>query len=212
MENSERISIKDGDLIRKEDIMRFNDITTYVEGVKKDHRMAGSYGDVLIFQPNGDATKTLIVHRAVVCIYFNSSTYDDLYGSGGGYDIPSMGLFNVDGVILIEDYEWPQDPDRSDLRIDLGMILGSFQKKGMKPHSGFLTKGDNNNVLDQMGVYHRDGDLMEPVTVNWIVGKMKDKITMNPLLVSTCFSIILLISSWIITIILNVRERRPKSL
>jgi hypothetical protein len=92
------------------------------------------------------------------------------------------------------------------------MILGSFQKKGMKPHSGFLTKGDNNNVLDQMGVYHSDRDLMEPVTVNWIVGKMKDKIAMNPLLVSTCFSIILLISSSIITIILNVRERRPKSL
>ncbi|MFW3145784.1 MAG: S26 family signal peptidase [Thermoplasmatota archaeon] len=144
-------------------------IVPYVEGRQKDHRTYSSYGDVIIFRPNGDEDRTAIIHRAVVWIEFNNSTYDYETFEGGGFDIPSMGINNSKGVITIDEYEWPKDPG-GDLEIDLGKILRSFRNIREVPHSGFLTKGDDNGGVDQTSDFGPE-PWMQPVKKEWILGK-----------------------------------------
>jgi signal peptidase I len=210
MENPNRSSIKDGDIVQKEEILVIDDLTTFVDGRSSDHRVAGSYGDVVLFHPNGDVTKTLIVHRAVICIYFNSSDYNDLKTSGGGYDIPSLMAYNAKGVVYIEDYEWMKGGERGPLRIDLGIILRNFHKQGSIPHSGFITKGDNNEFIDQNGVFDDDGNLMKPVWMDWIVGKVASKVNSRPMLVTTFTLFFGMIASFGAAVTLLVRDLKRK--
>ena len=207
MKNGSRGSIEDGDLVKMVDVGSFQGVTTYVEGREKGYSKAGSYGDVLFFKPNGDEDATLIVHRAVVSVYFNSSTYHPLTGEGGGFDIPSLNILNVNGTISIKDYEWPRIPDPYTLVIDLGEVLDNFARIGKRPHSGFITKGDNNRLVDQTGVFTDTGDLFEPVTVDWIRGRMEGKLDLLPVLLSTGVSSVLLLVMIRITVFQIKRTR-----
>jgi len=145
---------------------------SYVEGQKSDHRTYSSYGDVIIFRPNGDENKTAIIHRAVLWIEFNSTTYDNITRAGGSFDIPSLGLRDVTGQITLPNYEWPQKPGKMDLSIDIGAILRNFRRYGTTPHSGFVTKGDDNMGVDQTSeFFNPEPPWIEPVMNEWIIGK-----------------------------------------
>ncbi|MGA1820625.1 MAG: hypothetical protein ACMUHU_06420 [Thermoplasmatota archaeon] len=207
MVNDDSASISDGDLVRMTSVGSLDDVRTYVEGREERYRKAGSYGDVLFFRPNGDRDATLIVHRAVVCIYFNSSTYDPISRTGGGFDIPSLGIYNSDGSIVIEEYEWPKNPEPRDLLIDLGLMIKGFRNKGERPHSGFITKGDNNRMVDQTAVYTDDGELLEPVSVDWIRGRLHDKLETGPAFLSIGISALLLAVMVAATIVLVIAKR-----
>ena len=41
------------------------DIITYEEGMKKNYKTFGDYGDVIIYRPNGRSDATPIIHRAI---------------------------------------------------------------------------------------------------------------------------------------------------
>ncbi len=40
-------------------------IVTYEEGMKINYKSFGDYGDVIVYYPNGDTSKTPIIHRAI---------------------------------------------------------------------------------------------------------------------------------------------------
>ncbi|MGA1792984.1 MAG: hypothetical protein ACMUHM_03445 [Thermoplasmatota archaeon] len=207
MVNGDRASIGEGDLVRMASVGSLDDVRTYVESTEEDYRKGGSFGDVLFFRPNGDRDATLIVHRAVVCIYFNSSTYDPVSRTGGGFDVPSLGYYNSDRVLVIDDYEWPKSPTSSSLGIDLGLILKSFRNRGVRPHSGFITKGDSNKMVDQTAVYTDEGVLLEPVTVDWIRGRLADKLEPGPAFISIGVSSLILAVMVAVTIVLIIANR-----
>ncbi|MGA1792352.1 MAG: S26 family signal peptidase [Thermoplasmatota archaeon] len=145
---------------------------TYVQGVESGYRSYNSYGDVIIFRPNGNDTRTAIIHRAVIWIQFNSSSYNNETGLGGGYDVPSLGLRNVMGKFTIENYEWPRRPGGGDKEVNVATILYKFRVNGLEPHSGFLTKGDDNDDIDQTSSFGgSEPAWIQPVKKEWIIGK-----------------------------------------
>ncbi len=44
-------------------------IVTYVEGVQKGYKSFGSYGDVIVYKPNGNGHKTPIIHRVLAYVH-----------------------------------------------------------------------------------------------------------------------------------------------
>ncbi|MFW3147297.1 MAG: S26 family signal peptidase [Thermoplasmatota archaeon] len=169
MENGDINSIDEGDLIRIEEA---DSVVSYIQGEDTGYRRAGSFGDVLVFHPNGNVNIRPIIHRVVIWMEFNATDYNVETQVGGGYDIPSMDLWNHDGPILIEDYDWPRRPEREDIRIDIQRVLSRFRNSGVHPHSGYVTKGDDNPGVDQTSdFFGPDIPWIEPIQENWIIGK-----------------------------------------
>jgi signal peptidase len=164
--------IDTGDLVFVKKVEEQKDIVPYYDGVEKDHRRYDSYGDVIIFRPNGDEDRTAIIHRAVLYIEFNSTDLDWENESYGGFDIPALDRTNEKEKITIEDYEWPDSVRSSGLTIDLGEILRNFYTYKTPPHGGYITKGDDNPGVDQTSdFYSNDPPWIEPVEQDWVIGK-----------------------------------------
>ncbi|MFW5952540.1 MAG: S26 family signal peptidase [Candidatus Natronoplasma sp.] len=136
------------------------DITTYVEGRASGYRKYGQYGDVIIFEPDGDRQETPIIHRAVLYLEENAS-------AEGTFDIPSLQdlehgtdwdsedgtYYGIDGKITLYNYGHQDD----DLEIDLSELS----------HGGYITRGDNNDEIDQTSTRQ----LSPPVKEEWIKGR-----------------------------------------
>jgi signal peptidase len=166
-------TIDTGDLVLVKSIDNRKDITTYVEGEKKGYKTYDSYGDVIIFKKNG-VDDTPVIHRAVAYIVYNASgnNNDPQLSEFGSWDIPSMGLYNKMSF-WIPDYQ----PNRFNLSVDLKVILKNFQRTGIEPHDGFIIKGDNNIQVDQLSdLKDSEGNPVEPVKTEWIVGKAQGEL------------------------------------
>ncbi len=44
-------------------------VVTWVEGYKTGYRMFGDYGDVIVYHPNGDNSRTPIIHRVIAYVH-----------------------------------------------------------------------------------------------------------------------------------------------
>lgn len=109
-------------------------VVTHRTGTKSDYRTFGDYGDVIIYQPNGDAGKTPIIHRARFWVNESENWYSKAnpeYLSGDSCE---------------EVQNCPA------------------------PHSGFVTKGDNN------GYYDQTEGISSPVQPDWIIGTAEIRI------------------------------------
>ncbi len=162
--------IDTGDLVFVKKTEGESDIIPYFEGIDKDYRTYDSFGDVIIFRPNGDADRTAIIHRAVMYLEFNDTDLDWDNNLYGGFDIPLTGQMNFKGILTIEGYEWPEGTKDMGLLIDLGDILYSFYEFKIKPHGGFITKGDDNAGVDQTSGF-TDPKWIEPVEEDWVIGR-----------------------------------------
>jgi len=162
-----------GDFVLVKRTSSKDDIKTYIDGKKSDYQTYGSYGDVIGFKKNGGGG-TPMIHRAVVWVEYNASgnNNDSTLMGYGSFDVPSMGLYDV-LQIPINNYK----PDNSILSIDLLQLLRNFQKVGVEPHSGYLTKGDNNQLIDQLSsLTDQEGNPIEPVKPEWLVGKAEGEV------------------------------------
>lgn len=214
MENPGSRSINKDDFVEIDRSSR--GIISYSEGSSRDYRVAGSYGDVIVYHPNGDESKTPIIHRAVIFIEFNSTDYDPDHGHFGGFDIPSADEFNVKGTFIIEGYEWPEGMNNSGLVIDLGELLENFFQYEIPPHGGYVTKGDDNPGIDQTSMfYNADPPVIEPVKEEWIIGVYSNKLQKDPQAWVCCIASIipvLLFLGTIVTFSMDmVRETRKKN-
>jgi len=107
----------------------------------------GDYGDVIIYYPDGDMEDKAVIHRVMFWV--------DVYEKNGEktYTINDLGIYNQTTLYKPEYgiktyHEDPISPNWS--------------------HSGFLTKGDNNDIIDQAG-----GISYNPVKLEWISGKAR---------------------------------------
>ena len=109
-----------GDLVFVVEENRFGPVMTAVDAQAAGVTSFGGYGDVIIYQPNGNTHVTPIIHRAITEI--NESVAEEL-----GFT-------------------------------------------GTHAHAGYITKGDNNEFIDQVGSFSGIGRV-EPVKEEWVVGK-----------------------------------------
>lgn len=167
--------IDTGDLTLVKKVDRDADIITYMQGVGTGYRTYGSFGDVLIYAKNGFRDITPIIHRAVTRIAVNAS--------GASYDFPELQIPNKWNIPLNETnfalgpfWEWDDaHPGGAEVNytVDLKRITDSMA--GGPLHGGFITKGDQNQFIDQgrltVGAQGHFGELVEPVEFGWVVGK-----------------------------------------
>ncbi|MEF8831993.1 MAG: S26 family signal peptidase [Candidatus Thermoplasmatota archaeon] len=144
------------------------DITTYVEGKATGYRQYGQYGDVIIFEPDGNKRKTPIIHRAVLYLEENDSVE-------GSFDVPSLkqldygtdwhtsegDYLGIEGTLTLYDYGYKGN----DLRIDLSDLN----------QGGYITKGDNNDEIDQQQG-HINPISSEPIKQDWIKGRARGEL------------------------------------
>ncbi len=142
-------TIDPGDLVLVKKVYSRNDIITRGDPLNPHtkHKTYGDYGDVIIYYPNGDKSSTPIIHRAICYIERNPN---------GTYDIEEYGIHNAKSINLVE--------------LGLALPYHSSYENYKPPHSGFITKGDNNNECDQAG------GLSSPVKLEWIVGKARGEL------------------------------------
>ena len=107
-----------------------------------DNFYYNDWGDVIIYKPLGRDDVSQIIHRLMCWV--------DVYEEDGQkrFTIEDYGVINVSTINIPE--------------------LGLRNSKPAWTHSGYLTKGDNNNVIDQIS------DICpQPVKLSWITGKAR---------------------------------------
>jgi signal peptidase len=169
--------IDTGDLVIVKQISSLSDVRTYVSSLNDGYKTYGDYGDVVIYDRDGSVLATPIIHRAMVELDFNSSSYS--------FDIPSLANVPTDkwsvggqhnGVwydltTTLELYHVGYRDQT--ITISLGDILNYYQNNGITPHGGLITKGDHNTLYDQSpmaNIAH------QPVIAGWVVGEARGEI------------------------------------
>lgn len=134
--------------------------------------IAGDLGDVLIFRPNGAPSggltgRPLIEHRALAWVAYDAAT--------GLFDVPELGLNDVRELPLASINAW--DAERGAyLARDFVLTLVAESAEGARTypagqHSGWVTKGDHNDALDQQP--GADGAVLSAlVQPAWVSGKL----------------------------------------
>ncbi len=105
----------------------------------------GNYGDVVIYKPMGHSDVSQIIHRAMCWVnvtFQNGQTY---------YTIRDYGIYNATSITID--------------------ALNLHDAKPDWTHSGFLTKGDHNRIIDQVSEI-----CPQPVLPQWITGKARGEI------------------------------------
>lgn len=140
------------------------DITTYVEGKATNYRRYGQYGDVIIFEPDGDERETPIIHRPVLYLEENNSAFDipslqNLeFGAEWNTSEGDEIYLGFEGTIILYDHGHKDN----DLEIDLSELN----------QGGYITKGDNNDEIDQTSTRQ----LSPPVKEEWIKGRARGEL------------------------------------
>ncbi len=140
-------TIDAGDMVLVQKVSKRNDIIPHgglIMGAEaeKGWQTYGDYGDVIIYKPMGRADVSQIIHRAMCWV--------DVYhtNSQTTYTILDYGIYNETSLTISQ--------------------LGLYNSNPGWTQSGYLTKGDNNDVIDQVTDICR-----EPVQVEWVSGKAR---------------------------------------
>lgn len=157
--------IDTGDLVLVKSIDTVSDIETYVDGCVSGHRTYGDYGDVIIYKVNGDDLSTPIIHRAIIYLEanedeqsFRSESLRHLDAEKWSTSDPTDTWDHLTSVLRIYEVGFQSET----VSIDTGKLSVS---------SGFITKGDHNDYIDQdMRVR------ATPVRLSWIVGEARGEI------------------------------------
>jgi signal peptidase len=146
-------TIDAGDMVLVQKVYLRNDVAVYGGDLggaqaKNGWQSYGDYGDVIIYHPDGNKNITPIIHRAMCWVEVETN------GNQIRYTIKEFGIYNETSIGPIPE-----------LGLDLSV------KPNWK-HSGFLTKGDNNELFDNLpdqGIYESS----QPVKLGWISGKAR---------------------------------------
>jgi len=149
-------TIDAGDMVLVQKVYTRNDVLVHGGNLggaqaKKCCQTYGDYGDVIIYYPDGNKKLTPIIHRAMCWIEV------EIQNNERTYTIKEFGIYNETSIGPIP---------------ELGL------DRSMKPawdHSGFLTKGDNNDLFDNLpsqGVL----ESTQPIKTEWISGKARQEI------------------------------------
>lgn len=158
-------TIDTGDLVLVQKIDGVADVVTYTEGCAKGYRTYGDYGDVIVYNPNGNKEITPIIHRAMIHLEVNADGTS--YRSESLRNLPAVkwSLSNpldswdhLTGTLFLNDVGYAS-----------ATVAIDFVGLGTPLKSGFVTKGDHNTAIDQP---YRS----ENIELGWIVGKARGEI------------------------------------
>jgi signal peptidase len=167
--------IDTGDLVIIKTISSLSDIKTYVASLNEGYKTYGDYGDVVIYNRDGSVLATPVIHRAIVELEFNSTSYS--------FDIPSLAnvpttKWSVGGQHSGKWYDLTSSLELyhvgyqdQTVTINLGSLLDYYESTGITPHGGLITKGDHNSAADQSSMIAR-----QPVSSDWVVGVARGEI------------------------------------
>jgi len=138
-------TIDAGDMVFLVKVNSRSDIVTHI-AKDPDNYHYGNYGDVIVYRPYGDENEDQIIHRAMCWAEYNEE----------------YGTYTVEGYKDNENVTSITIPE-----------LGLDEYVPRHPHSGFITKGDNNDYSDQKaGAAICD----EPIKLKWISGKARGEL------------------------------------
>jgi len=138
-------TIDAGDMVLLVKVNSRSDIVTH-KARDPDNYHYGNYGDVIVYRPYGDDDEDQIIHRAMCWV-----DYHEEYNT---YSVKEYNIINVTSITIPE--------------------VGLNKYIPRTPHSGFITKGDNqktNPTSDQDG-----GICLDPIKVEWISGKARGEL------------------------------------
>lgn len=153
--------IDTGDLTLVKKVDSRPGVVTYFEGLKTGYQTYGNYGDVIIYAKNGHKEITPIIHRALVWLELNSSTGAGLSPSApkgvinSTWKIAELGLTievpSDSSTHMIVDLgavrTWNGGTEHlANISIDMTLAVSGM---GAHLHSGFITKGDHNQIQDE---------------------------------------------------------------
>lgn len=172
--------IDTGDLTLVQKVSDRGDIVTYVEATCRTNpnygfKEYGDYGNVIVYRKNGKA-ETPVIHRAIAWIEYNASASDPSRRFFRG-DIPDIGVYNVSEYYVNVTSYRPENYLRQESMLIQISAIFSATTTSTVPHSGFVTKGDHNiPYVDQWVLYLQGGIRVEPVKLEWIVGKAQGEL------------------------------------
>jgi signal peptidase len=167
--------IDTGDLTLVKSIKERHDVITYVEATCATNphhgfKTYGDFGNVIVYRKNGLA-EIPVIHRAIAWIEYNATASNPPFTYVG--NIPDIGVYNVTRFTLNKvGYQ------NQSITIDLNQIFSfSAVSTSHAPHSGFVTHGDHNPPgVDQQSLQIRQGTMVEPVKVDWVVGRAEGEL------------------------------------
>ncbi len=146
-------TIDAGDMVLVQKVYSRNDIAVHGGNfggaqAKNGWQTYGDYGDVIIYHPDGDMKTVPIIHRAMCWVDV------EIIDGQRTYTIKEFGIYNEDSIGPIP---------------ELGL---DHSVKPKWSYSGFLTKGDHNDLFDNLP---NEGVLesTQPIKLDWISGKAR---------------------------------------
>ena len=157
MDESSLGVIDTGDIVMVKKVDSVDDITPWSVGKIKDYKTYGEYGDVIIYDKNGEGG-TPVIHRAIVFIRHNETV-----GGVHYFDVPEWNILHERKI----EYEVEE----------LNFKINYTPPRG---HDGYLTKGDNvftNKRIDQeSGISDAHGRIVEQVSIEWVIGVARGEV------------------------------------
>ena len=152
--------IDTGDIVMVKKVTSQDDIIPWSIGKEKNYKTYGEYGDVIIYDKNGQGG-TPVIHRAIVYIRVNQTNKQA--GDSFTFDVPEWGIYNNRTIKhYIE---------------ELNLQINYIPPRG---HDGYLTKGDNeitNRKIDQQSsISDENGKIVEQVSIDWVVGVARGEV------------------------------------
>ena len=143
-------TIDAGDMVLLVKVNNRNDVVPYCEAIEQGDdgvHTYGMYGDVIVYRRLGDTDDDQIIHRSMCWVDVTTE------GNTTKYTIEEYDIYDEETINIPE--------------------LGLHNKKPNPAwtHSGYITKGDNNDVIDQIS------DICpQPIKLEWISGKARSEL------------------------------------
>ncbi|MEA3142844.1 MAG: signal peptidase [Thermoplasmata archaeon] len=144
-------TIDPGDLVFVRRIADRADVATLAQGGSGHY---GKPGDVVVYRPSGHTDVTPIIHRALFYVQVNDSDHT--------FSVPDLGIFHQATL------DQPALTALSHCTLAGSGVHGRWTMAD----SGFVTKGDNNQVADQCP----GGITPYPARLDWILGKARGEL------------------------------------
>ena len=152
-------TIDTGDLVIVKEAEK-KDIVTYLEGKNTGYKKYGDYGDVIVYYKNGIREKdgqpvTPVIHRAMFWV--------DVDVENKTYHVPEAGRTFYNEIDL---EQFGDDK-----------LVGTIEGQVLQ-NSGYVTKGDStgNPHPDQMTHFDINGNKVQPVEPDWVVGMARGEL------------------------------------
>jgi len=159
-------AIDTGDIVLVKKVYSPDDIVSYIEGRMKGYETYGDYGDVIVYNYNGES----IIHRAIAYLEWSGSKW--IVRGVDMHHLPNWLYINyTHGQEQITIYNVSYSP--------YNMIMIHIDTKLLNPqrvgYEGFITMGDHNRELSPTAYDQNGADGFSPicpvlVNLNMIVG------------------------------------------